>query len=64
MLQLLGEAIIHKRHEVSQTDMDASAAVSQEMVGKKLTDILIRPFQSPDSDLQLPQLPPQLHKIS
>ena len=38
----LGESLIYKRHEdVSQTDLDAAAAVAQEMVGEKMTNILI-----------------------
>ena len=37
----LGEALIHKRHAVSQTDLDAAAVVSKEMVGEKMTSILI-----------------------
>jgi len=37
----LGESLIHKRHELSQADLDAAAAVSQEMVGEKVTNILI-----------------------
>jgi hypothetical protein len=35
----LGEALIHKRHEVSQTDLEAAVAVSQEMIGEKMTKI-------------------------
>ena len=37
----LGDALIHKRHVVSQTVLDAAAVESREMVGKKLTKILI-----------------------
>ena len=54
----LGEAIIHKRHEVSQTDLDAAAAVSQEMVGEKMTDILITQSQKPE-----PKINPLLVQI-
>ena len=37
----LADALVHKRHEVSQTDLDAAAALSQEMVGEKMTKLLI-----------------------
>ena len=52
----LGEAIIHKCHEVSQTDMDAAAAVSKEMVGEKMTDILITQSQKPEPNSLLVQV--------
>ena len=44
----IGEALIHKRHEVSQNDLDAAAAESQEMVGEKMTNILINLAQKPE----------------
>ena len=51
-LGILGESLNHKRHEeVSQTDLEAAAAVAQEMVGEKMTNILIN--QSP---AQIPEL--------
>ena len=37
----LAVALVHKPREVSQTDLDAAAAVSQEMVGEKMTKLLI-----------------------
>ena len=36
----LGEALVHKRYELSQTELSAAAAVSQEMVGEKMTNLL------------------------
>ena len=41
----LGETLVHKRRELSQTDLDAATAVSQEMVGKKMTNTLITQSQ-------------------
>ena len=47
----LGETlIIRKRHELSQTDLDAATAVSQEMVGKKMTNILITQSQKSEPE--------------
>ena len=56
----LGDSLIHKRHEVSQTYMDAATAKSQEMVGEKLTNILIS--QSQKSELE-PEVNPLLVQI-
>ena len=47
----LGEALIHKRHEVSQTEWEAAAAVSKEMVGEKMTNILITQLQKPEPEV-------------
>ena len=47
----LGEALIHKRHEISQTELDAAAAVSREMVGEKMTNILITQSQKPEPEV-------------
>ena len=50
----LGEALVHKRREVSQTDrrdLDAAAAVSQEMIGEKLTKLLIAQSQKPGREV-------------
>ena len=44
----IGDALIHKRHEVSQNDLDAAAAESQEMVGEEMTNILINLAQKPE----------------
>ena len=50
----LGEALVHKRREVSLTDrrdLDAAAAVSQEMIGEKLTKLLIAQSQKPGPEV-------------
>ena len=47
----LGETLIHKRHEVSQTEWKAAAAVSKEMVGKKMTKTLIAQSQKPEPEV-------------
>jgi hypothetical protein len=47
----LGEALIYKRHELFQTDLDAATAVSQEMVGKEMTSILIAQSQKPELEV-------------
>ena len=49
----LGKALIHKRRKLFETDLDAAAAVhvSQEMVGKKMTNILITQSQNPVNPL-------------
>ena len=47
----LGEALIRKRCELSKTELDAAAAVSQEMVGEKMTDILITQSQKPEPEV-------------
>jgi hypothetical protein len=44
----LGEALVHKRCEVSQTDLAAAAVVSREMVGEKMTNLLIAQSQKPE----------------
>ena len=47
----LGEALIYKRHEVSQTEWEAAAAVSKEMVGEKMTNILITQSHKPEQEV-------------
>ena len=47
----LGETLIRKRQEVSQTELDAAAAVSHEMVGEKMTNILITQSQKPEPEV-------------
>ena len=47
----LGEALIHKRRALSLADLDAAAAVSQEMVGEKMTNILIAQSQKPEPEV-------------
>ena len=41
----LGEALIHKHYEVSKKELEAAAAVSREMVGEKISNILIAQSQ-------------------
>ena len=43
----LGEALKHKRHKVSQIDLD----VSREMVGEKMMNILITESQKPEPEV-------------
>ena len=47
----LGEALIHERHEVTQTELEAGTAVSHEMVGEKITNILIAQSQKPEAEV-------------
>ena len=47
----LGEALIHKRYELSQTEFDAAVADSQGMVGEKLTNILITQSRKPEPEV-------------
>jgi hypothetical protein len=48
----LGEALtIHKRHGLSQKELDAAAVVSKEMVGEKVTNILIAQAQKPETEV-------------
>jgi hypothetical protein len=47
----LGEALIHKRHELFQTDLKAAVAVSKEIVGEKMTNILITQAQKPEPEV-------------
>ena len=47
----LGEALIHKRHEVSKTELDAAAAESVQMVGELMTSLLISQSQKPEPDV-------------
>ena len=47
----LGDALVHKRHEVSQTEFDAAVAESQGMVGEKLTNTLIAQSRKPEPEV-------------
>ena len=47
----LGGALIHERRALSLADLDAAAAESQEMVGEKITNILITQSQNPESEI-------------
>ena len=47
----LGGVLIRKRREISQTDLDAAAAVSREMVGEKITNLLITQSQKPEPEI-------------
>ena len=49
----LADALIHKRHGVSQTELDAATSMSQEMVGEKITNILITQSQKPEPEVNL-----------
>jgi len=49
----LGEEVVHKRHELRRNDLEAAAAVSQEMLGEKLTKILIAQSQKPEPEVNL-----------
>ena len=46
----LGEALVRKRPEVSQTDLNAAAVVSQEMIGEKMTKFLIAQSQKQEPE--------------
>jgi chromosome segregation ATPase len=43
--------LVRKRREVSQTDLEAAAAVTQEMVGEKMTKLLIAQSQKPEPEI-------------
>ena len=47
----LGEALIHKRHEVPQKELEVAAAMAQEMVGEKMTKILIAQAQKQELEV-------------
>ena len=47
----LGEALIHKHHELSKSDLDAAAAACREMVWKKMTNILITQSRKPEPEV-------------
>ena len=47
----LGDALIHNRYEVSQTEFNAAVAESQGMVGEKLTDTLIAQSRKPEPEV-------------
>jgi hypothetical protein len=49
----LGKFLIYKRHELSQAELDAAAAVTQEMVGEKMTNILITQSHEPGPEVNL-----------
>ena len=48
---VLGEDITHKRRELAKTRLDAAAAVSREMVGEKMTNLLITQSQKPEPEV-------------
>ena len=61
----LGEFLMHKsHHEVFQTDLDAAAALSQEMVGEKMTNILIAQSQKPELNPLLVQVVLQIIMVN
>ena len=47
----LGESLIHKRYELSQVEWEEAAALSQELVGEKLTNTLISQSKKPEQDV-------------
>ena len=47
----LGETLVHKRRELSETDLDAASTVSHGIIGEKMTNILIT--QSQKSERQV-----------
>jgi hypothetical protein len=47
----LADALVHNRHEVPQADWEAAAAVTQEMVGEKMTKLLIDQSQKPEPEV-------------
>lgn len=47
----LEEALFHKRHELSQKDLDAAAVVTQEMAMEKMTSILITQSRKPEPEV-------------
>ena len=47
----LGEEIIHKRRELSQTELDAASVISQEILGKKMSNTLMALSQQPNSEV-------------
>ena len=49
----LGDALIHKRYELSQTEFNAAVAESQGMVGEKLTNTLIAQSRKPEPKVNL-----------
>ena len=48
---VLGGALIHESFEVSQTKLDAAAAESREIIGEKLTNILIAQSRKPEPNV-------------
>jgi molecular chaperone GrpE (heat shock protein) len=49
----LGEFLIHKHHELSQADLVAAVAVSQEMVGGKVTNVLMKQSLAQKGELEV-----------
>ena len=47
----LGESLIHNRYGLSQKELDAAVAESREMVGEKLTNILVAQSQKPEPEV-------------
>jgi hypothetical protein len=62
----LGEDLIHKRYDLSEKDWKAAAAVSQEMVGEKLMDVLIAQSQKlkPEVNLLLVEIVLQIVMVN
>ena len=49
----LGEALIYERRALSLTEMDEAAAASREMVGEKMTNVLITQSQNPEHKIKI-----------
>ena len=47
----LGEGLIHKHYEVSRKELEEAAALSQELVGEKLTSTLIAQSRKPEPEV-------------
>ena len=47
----LGETLVYKRRELSQTDLDAASVVSHGIVGEKMTSILINQSQKSEREV-------------
>ena len=47
----LGDTLIQNCRNISQTDLDAAAAMSQKLVGKKMTNLLITQSRNPEPEV-------------
>ena len=47
----MGQTFIHKHRVLSVADLDAAAAVSQQLIGEKMTNILIARSQTPEPEV-------------
>ena len=47
----LGEALVHRRYKVSQKDLEEATVIVQEIVGEKMTKILITQSLKPESEV-------------